>query len=172
MHTLVHNCYTQHRMKHTAVMTIFNLYLQTTNIAQMLSKRGSDRNCGIYSNMRGIQKVFLSLTYLKQKRDGWEHIFFNIITGIVRAQCVAISEFFDACKIVKFWLLLQTLLTWHQVITISSQLNIISDKQQTITHTHTHIHLTALFPGLPRWAGTRKVESIWILLKQETVSGS
>ena len=36
----------------------------------------------------------------------------------------------------------------------------------------THIRLTALFPGLPRWAGTRKVEPIWILLKQETVSGS
>ena len=30
----------------------------------------------------------------------------------------------------------------------------------------------ALFPGLPRWAGTRKVKPIWILLKQETVSGS
>ena len=28
------------------------------------------------------------------------------------------------------------------------------------------------FPGLPRWAGTRKVKSVWILLKQETVSGS
>ena len=28
------------------------------------------------------------------------------------------------------------------------------------THTHTHIRLTALFPGLPRWAGTRKVEPI------------
>ena len=27
------------------------------------------------------------------------------------------------------------------------------------------------FPGLPRWAGTRKVKPIWILLKQETVSG-
>ena len=39
-------------------------------------------------------------------------------------------------------------------------------------HTHTHIHLTALFPGLPRWAGTRKVEPIWILLKQKRVSGS
>jgi len=26
--------------------------------------------------------------------------------------------------------------------------------------------------GLPRSAGTRKVEPIWILLKQETVSGS
>jgi len=39
-------------------------------------------------------------------------------------------------------------------------------------HTHTHTHLTALCPGLPRWAGTRKVKPIWILLKQETVSGS
>ena len=38
--------------------------------------------------------------------------------------------------------------------------------------THTHSRLTALFPGLPRWAGTRKVISIWILMKQETVSGS
>ena len=26
--------------------------------------------------------------------------------------------------------------------------------------------------GLPRWAGTRKVKPIWILLKQKTVSGS
>ena len=39
-------------------------------------------------------------------------------------------------------------------------------------NTHTHIHLTALCPGLPGWAGTRKVKPIWILLKQETVSGS
>ena len=39
-------------------------------------------------------------------------------------------------------------------------------------HTHTHTHLTALFPGLPGWAGTRKVKPIWILLKQETVSAS
>ena len=30
----------------------------------------------------------------------------------------------------------------------------------------------ALFPGLPGWAGTRKVKPIWILLKQETVSSS
>ena len=30
----------------------------------------------------------------------------------------------------------------------------------------------ALFPGLPGWVGTRKVKPIWILLKQETVSGS
>jgi len=42
----------------------------------------------------------------------------------------------------------------------------------TTTYTHTHTRLTALFPGLPRWAGTRTVKPIWILLKQETVSGS
>jgi len=39
-------------------------------------------------------------------------------------------------------------------------------------NTHTHTRLTALFPGLPGSAGTRKVKLIWILLKQETVSGS
>ena len=39
---------------------------------------------------------------------------------------------------------------------------------------HTHTRLTALCPGLTGWAGTRKVKTkpMWILLKQETVSGS
>jgi len=37
---------------------------------------------------------------------------------------------------------------------------------------HIHTRLTALFPGPPTWAGTRNVKPIWILLKQETVSGS
>ena len=40
------------------------------------------------------------------------------------------------------------------------------------THTHTYNRLTALCPGLPEWAGTRKVKPIWILLEQETASGS
>ena len=40
---------------------------------------------------------------------------------------------------------------------------------QSITY---YTRLTALCPGLPGWAGTRKVKPIWILLKQETVSGS
>ena len=39
-------------------------------------------------------------------------------------------------------------------------------------HTHTHTRLMALCPGLPGWARTRKVKPIWILVKQETVSGS
>jgi len=38
------------------------------------------------------------------------------------------------------------------------------------SYVHTHTRLMALFPGLPRWAGTRKVKPI--VLKQETVSGS
>jgi len=44
----------------------------------------------------------------------------------------------------------------------------------TISHaTHTHTQpFNSSFPGLPRWAGTTKVKPIWILLKQETVSGS
>ena len=40
-----------------------------------------------------------------------------------------------------------------------------------LLHTHTHL-FNGPFPGLPRWAGTRKVKPIWILLKQKTVSGS
>jgi len=43
---------------------------------------------------------------------------------------------------------------------------------QAHIHTHTHTRLMALCPGLPGSAGTRKVKPIWILLKQETVSGS
>jgi len=45
-------------------------------------------------------------------------------------------------------------------------------KNYTHTHTHTHTHLMAICPRLPGWPGTRKVKPIWILLKQETVSGS
>jgi len=49
-------------------------------------------------------------------------------------------------------------------------------KQKAYSHrdtseTHTH-PFNGPFPGLPRWAGTRKVKPVWILLKQETVSSS
>jgi len=57
----------------------------------------------------------------------------------------------------------QTYLKYGTTLTYKSTLH---------THTHTHTRLTALFPGLPRWDGTRKVKAIWISLKQETVSGS
>ena len=41
--------------------------------------------------------------------------------------------------------------------------------QLPVRYWNTHTRLTALCPGLP---GTRKAKAIWILLKQETVSGS
>jgi len=41
-----------------------------------------------------------------------------------------------------------------------------------VSNTHTHPFNSPFFPRLPRWASTRKVKPIWILLKQETVSGS
>ena len=40
-----------------------------------------------------------------------------------------------------------------------------------MSSSHTHTRLTALCPGLPGWAGTRKAKPIWILLNQQTVSG-
>jgi len=40
-------------------------------------------------------------------------------------------------------------------------------------HRYTHTHpFNGPFPGLPGWAGTRKVKPIWISLKQETMRGS
>ena len=39
----------------------------------------------------------------------------------------------------------------------------------TENYTHTHTRLTALFPGLPRWAGTRKVKPIWSKRQWEAV---
>jgi len=46
-------------------------------------------------------------------------------------------------------------------------------RTHALTHTHTPTHLfNGPFAGLPGWTGTRKVKPIWILLKQETVSGS
>jgi len=40
------------------------------------------------------------------------------------------------------------------------------------SQTNTHTPFNGLFPGLPGRAGTRKVKPIWILVKQEAVSGS
>ena len=46
-------------------------------------------------------------------------------------------------------------------------------KQQKNKSTSQCLHpFNGPFPGLPGSAGTRKVKPIWILLKQETVSGS
>jgi len=45
-------------------------------------------------------------------------------------------------------------------------------KKFAIKCVNTHTHLMALYPGLPGSASSRKVKPIWILLEQQTVSGS
>jgi len=60
---------------------------------------------------------------------------------------------------------------WHPTNSVSTEGNK-HFKHSNYTHTHTHTRLTALCPGLPGWAGTRKVKSIWILLKKKTVRGN
>jgi len=46
-------------------------------------------------------------------------------------------------------------------------------KIQKLNSVHTHTHTQPFtFVWDPRWAGTRKVKPMWILLEQETVSGS
>jgi len=54
----------------------------------------------------------------------------------------------------------------HYTITVTA-----SKPEKNFTHTHTHT-FNGPFPGLPGCAGTRKAKPIWILLEQETVSGS
>ena len=56
---------------------------------------------------------------------------------------------------------------WHQIINYRQRNSTDSLKLKTRTHP-----FNGFFPGLPGRAGTRKVKPIWILLKQETVSGS
>jgi len=64
------------------------------------------------------------------------------------------------------------MLRLHSNITILQFAAVSCMKCKSHWHTHTHVRLMALFLKLPRWASTRKVKPIWILLKQETVSSS
>jgi len=60
----------------------------------------------------------------------------------------------------------------HCIIIIINEYCYSAWSQKKLQEHLTHTHPWALFPGLPGCAGTRKVKPIWILLKQETVSGS
>jgi len=62
--------------------------------------------------------------------------------------------------------------TLHSVQNFAKFCDQLSNSSPPNVPINTHTRLTALCPGLPRWTGTRKVKPIWILLKQETMSGS
>jgi len=57
-------------------------------------------------------------------------------------------------------------------LTIRMVLSVMADTCSVVLKTHTTTRITARCPGLPGFASTRKVKPSWILLKQQTVSGS
>jgi len=61
---------------------------------------------------------------------------------------------------------------WQVFFPLGEKQRSFMEKTSWHTHTHTHNRLTTLCLGLPRWAGTIKLKPVWILLKQQTVSGS
>ena len=61
---------------------------------------------------------------------------------------------------------------WAVMMLISLQVDLQHKLITALYLMHARTRLMAHFPGLPRWASTRKIKPIRILLKQETVSGS
>jgi len=74
-------------------------------------------------------------------------------------------------------MLLLTVIIYHNQVTITYNKTqhhshpSLTISNKTGTHTDTH-PFNGPFSGVPRSAGARKVKPIWILLEQETVSGS
>ena len=68
------------------------------------------------------------------------------------------------------------ILHWNALEVRTALLLLIKQTRETdlswLVTINQHTRLMALCPGLPRWAGDRKVKAIWILLEQETVSAS
>jgi len=123
--------------------------------------------------------------------NGWSLFSTKLSASEKRDNCVCIwTNNFKSVKNHKTHLSEQTCRNWHEQQSIggiyddyyatkmlitaefSIQHVIMTILQQENTHTHTHTQFIGPFPELPRWAGTRKVKPIWILLKEETVSGN
>jgi len=76
------------------------------------------------------------------------------------------------CSDAGFVLISYFILCLACLVVLSFDFLVSISKMMKSVQTHTHTCITALLPVLSGWAGTRKVKPIWILLKQETVSGS
>jgi len=76
---------------------------------------------------------------------------------------VNLEMFFPADHLALYWIHS----TEHKQAT-ENKLTPANTKPKILNLTHTHTRLTALFPRLPGWAGTRKVKLISILLKQDS----
>jgi len=99
--------------------------------------------------------------------------FRQLMTSYWRRSTLASDGLLTAQSSMPNTLTIEKLVAKH--FTVSRQDNQLSSclsVQHTHARTHTHTRLTTLCLGLSGWAGTRKAKPIWILLKQETVSGS
>ena len=106
---------------------------------------------------------FSCLNFTVRKKLCLDYNQTTILQPLYRSTCVRrhlqlTAGGFCWCKV-----LLPACLCWLQLVQLNYWV-------RSLTYTHTR--LMALCPGLSGWAGTRKVKPIWILLEQETVSGS
>jgi len=67
---------------------------------------------------------------------------------------------------------LRDTVTRQTIIAITCYIILVLLESACWNYEHTHTRLMALCLGLPGWASTRRVKPVWILLKQETVSGN
>jgi len=102
-----------------------------------------------------VHRRLSSLTLTLGDCDAKESVERMLIAAVQR---VWSTEWNSSWKNVTEWLKMRTI--WHQR----------SVRFLLCFAILRHIH--TLYPGLPRWAGTGKVKPVWILLKQDTVSGS
>ena len=67
---------------------------------------------------------------------------------------------------------LRDTVTRQTIIAVTCYIILVLLESACWNYEHTHTRLMALCLGLPGWASTRRVKPVWILLKQETVSGN
>ena len=121
------------------------------------------------------------LTLISQANLQWCTVTWLCITEMTHSQPLTSSSFDnDERHMMTYWPTSEAShswscdkLFWQFLSWMKSSLSYCTSTNTVlIVLIHTHSRLTALFPGLPGRAATRKVKPIWILLKQETVSGN
>jgi len=133
------------------------------------SVRKTFENCSVYPYIVGIffcVSLYLWLLNLGRILPLWKPLlpctWFNACAHVYLLTMPCLAEWLVGYIEALFLSFLDITVHW-----------LMADNWTTVLPRHTHTHpFNGPFPGLPGLAGTRKVKPIWILLKQETVSGS
>ena len=108
------------------------------------------------------------VSYLKQIFNGRSYDFFHWQTVNWWLKLLMINVYIG----VRIWYLKKPTTTWMSPYQKLSQVDKRFCFVCACSNTHTQTCLTAPFPGLPRWANTRKVKPIWILLMAVASAGT